>query len=297
MTAPADTNPVTVILVHWRRPEECLETLAAFRGQTAAVRFILVDNGSPPDQVDALRAAAPDARFITLPENVGFGPGMNAGLRDWLADPDGGEFVVLAPHDARPAPDCVEKVLGELRRRPEAGIACAEYGEPTKPGYDWLRGPMSVPAGRGKRAEAWEPVAFPNGTLMAFRRACLQQVGLFDERYYAYTEEYDIARRARRAGWGVGVVWGAVVGNPIRAASSKVTWYLLIRNQLLAVRDTHGRARAAALSAHLLAAGAARRLLAPGRQNEGDRAGVRWRAVRDFWRGRFGPPPDFTGVK
>ena len=39
---------------------------------------------------------------------------------------------------------------------------------------------------------------------MLARRECLADVGLFDERYFAYCEEAELAIRAKQAGWQVG---------------------------------------------------------------------------------------------
>jgi len=281
-------SAIPVILVHWNRPAELAATLAAFRRQTAAVRFVIVDNGSPPPALAEARRAGPDAEWLELPANIGFGPGMNRGLNKWLADPAAGEWAILAPHDALPEADCVERLLAVASARERAGLASAEFGEPRKPAYHWLKGPCETHAARGA---GWEPAAFPNGTLMAVRRACLSAVGVFDERYFAYTEEYDLARRARAAGWEVGLVWGAVVKNPMRAASSRIAWYLLIRNQLLAVRDTGGRGVALLLTLRLLVSALLRKVLRRSARSEADGAGVRWRAILDFWRGRFGAPP------
>jgi N-acetylglucosaminyl-diphospho-decaprenol L-rhamnosyltransferase len=281
-------NPVLVILVHWNRPDELAATVSAFRRQTLPIRLVIVDNGSSASVVSKARQMIPDAEWIELPQNVGFGPGMNRGLKAWLADSNGGEWAVLAPHDALPEADCLERLFATATARPKAGLISAEYGEPRKPAYHWLKGPYEVPVQRGA---GWEPTAFPNGTLMAVRRGCLTQIGGFDERYFAYTEEYDLARRAVRAGWEVGLVWGAVVKNPIRAASSRITWYLLIRNQLLAVRESTGIAAAALLTIRLLAMGFVRWITFQSARSEADKAGVRGRAILDFWRGRFGPPP------
>src|SRR5207248_1975913 len=81
----------------------------------------------------------------------------------------------------------------------------------------------------------------PLGTLMLAGRRCLQGVGLFDERYFAYCEEADLGERARRAGWEVGLVWDAIVHNPHMSGGSAAVEYLQLRNSLLLVRDHFGR--------------------------------------------------------
>jgi len=47
--------------------------------------------------------------------------------------------------------------------------------------------------------DGWEDAGYPHGTLLLARRECLLDIGLFDERYFAYCEEADLGERARRA--------------------------------------------------------------------------------------------------
>jgi GT2 family glycosyltransferase len=126
---------------------------------------------------------------------------------------------------------------------------------------------------------------------MLLRRACLTDIGLFDERYFAYCEEADLGERARRAGWDVGVVWGAVVRNPSWSVGSAVADYLMLRNSLLLVRDHFGRYPATIR--FLMAVGStAWQLVSPGRRPPVFSPAARVRAMTDFLRGRFGPPPE-----
>jgi hypothetical protein len=174
--------------------------------------------------------------------------------------------------------------------RPRAGLACAEYGTGTVPGYTLLHGYDlygTRPLGSG-----FCPVEYPNGTLFVVERGCLRDIGLFDTRYFAYGEEFDLGRRALSHGYEVGQVWGAVVENPGRIAASRTVWYLNMRNGLLATRQRDGVGAAALRSVLMLARGAvevARRERGP----EVPPFDVRARAVLDFWSGRFGPPPEF----
>ena len=89
--------------------------------------------------------------------------------------------------------------------------------------------------------EGWEPAGHPHGTLMLARRAVLEEVGLFDERYFAYCEEADLALRAKAAGWETGLIRGAIVVNPDLGTRIAVIDYLQLRNTLLLVREHSGR--------------------------------------------------------
>ena len=69
----------------------------------------------------------------------------------------------------------------------------------------------------------------------------MEEVGLFDERYFAYCEEADLALRAAAAGWECGLVRGAMVRNPYVGSASAAIDYLQLRNTLLLVREHSGR--------------------------------------------------------
>ena len=179
-------------------------------------------------------------------------------------------------------------MLDAVGGRPRAGLASAEFGEPLRPVIDPYFGGIQA---RSEARPGWERADHPHGTLMLARRACLEQIGLFDERYFAYCEEADLALRARAAGWEVGIVWGAVVRNPGVSVSSQVTEYLQLRNTLLLVREHFGRYRATIRVLFALTS-TVRQLIRPARRTPIFSARARWQALADFSRARFGAPPD-----
>jgi glycosyltransferase involved in cell wall biosynthesis len=279
--------PLDVVIVHREQPERCVRTARSLLAQGVAVRLVVVDNGSSPGVLALLEHELPETEVIPLGANRGFGPAANVGLRRWL-DRGAGEGVALAPHDALLEEGCLQQLLTVAGGRPRAGLASAVYGDPTKPVVDRYFGGILVSA---ERTAGWEQAGHPHGTLMLARRACLADVGLFDERYFAYCEEADLGERARRAGWEVGVVWGAVVRNPSLSVSTAVVEYLQLRNSLLLVRDHFGRYPAfirLAMAIGTTVIGA----VWPPRRTPIFSVPARCRAILDFGRGRFGPPPD-----
>ena len=275
-----------MVIVHRDQPDLCAATIQAFGGQGVPVQITIIDNGSSTAALARLAALAPDTTVVALGYNAGFGPGANAGLRRWLAQPDG-EWVVVVPHDALPQPGCLTRLLAEAACHPGAGFVSAEFG----PGYDftptvdWVIGGYYRPTGRG---EGWQDVDYPHGTLLLARRSALIDVGLFDERYFAYCEEVDLGLRARQRGWQIGMVWGAVVVND-RLPNRAVADYLQLRNTLLLVRTWFGRYPATVRGIYAV-------LVMVGRSARHGPAGlgrsrIELRAIADFIRGRFGPPP------
>ena len=98
-----------------------------------------------------------------------------------------------------------------------------------------------------RRSRAWRPTqwSIPNAGRNIDQHFALRDVGLFDERYFAYCEEADLALRAAAAGWEVGLVRGAIIRNPDLGSRSAAVDYLQLRNTLLLVREHYGRYNAA----------------------------------------------------
>lgn len=291
--------PLRVVLVHWNQPSACLDTIDRFRAGTLPVRITVVDNRSEEPALEQLRAgiAALAARgaeveLVEVRTNSGFGPGANAGLRRFLDDPDDGDWVALAPHDVDPGPTCLADMLTAAAAEPLAGLLCADVGDAMSPVIDPYFGGMVVPAATGPVGELprWEDVDYPHGTLMMLRRACIAEVGVFDERYFSYCEEADLALRARRAGWRIGLIRGAMVRNVHLGSSVRLVDYLQTRNTLLLVQEMSGWYHAfvrAVITLLQVASG----LIRPARRPLIFDAGARLRGLRDFALRRFGPPP------
>lgn len=280
-----------VVLVHWNQPERCSRTIERFQHQGIPTRILVVDNGSREDELGRLRAVVQDSPYdvdlIELGSNTGFGPAANAGFRRWLDDSDGGEWIALAPHDALPADDTLQRLIEAAEAQPHAGLACADVGDGHAPVVDPYFGGLTMPA---DDTPGWQPVDYPHGTLLIARRACLDEIGLFDERYFAYCEEADLGLRAKAAGWEVGLVRGVMVTNPTMRSGSPAVDYLMHRNTLLLVREHSGRYHAC-IRFGIAGCQLFRGLVQPSSRPLLFSAKGRARGMLDFVRGRYGPPP------
>ena len=279
--------PIDIFIPHWNRAERCGATIDALLAQDLPVRITILDNASRPSELERLAAiVGTRATLKPLAQNLGFGPAANVGLRTWLAT-TGGPFAVVAAHDAATRPDCLKALVHAMEQHPHAGIVSAVSGFPHAARLSGHRGPWlpAHPVGEG-----FEVQDFPHGTLLMVRRACIRDVGVFDERFFAYGCEMELGLRARRAGWSVGVSWDAVVGNPERSIPSAVASYLQVRNAIVIVREWNGvgwaviRSLASCLNT-------VRLTFVSSRRPSAFSATARLRAVRDAWTRRMGPPP------
>lgn len=199
MTASIDV----VVPVHgnWALTESCLRSLAA---QTVPHRVIVVDDASPDDTVERLRAY-PDVDVIVLERNRGFAAACNRGIAAGE-----GEIVVLVNNDVTADPRMLEQLAAALSANPAAGSAVPlltrpdglvdSYGlcaDPTMAGYVRFVGSTVADA----LVEPGHRLLGPYGAVAAFRRTALAEVGTLDEGIFMYGEELDLALRLSAAGW------------------------------------------------------------------------------------------------
>ena len=287
---PFSTPPITIVVVHRDRPDTIVRTVRAYLEQTIPTHVIVVDNGSSARADDTLTQLATMAQVIRAGTNLGFGPGANVGLRRWLRC-GVGEWVGISPHDALPEPETLEKLIDAVSERHDVGLLSADVGDGTRPVIDPFLGTIDVAP---TVAVGFESVDHPHGTLMLARRQCLEDVGMFDERYFAYSEEADLALRARADGWHCGLVRGAMVRNPGMSASIERVAYLQLRNTLLMMREHFGRRQVAFRILWTLIQIPVGMVYPPARGLHWSPAG-RLKGIRDHLRGRYGPPPPDIG--
>lgn len=206
---PSSLPDVTVevlVPVHdeWHVVRPCLEALDRFT-QHPLLRVTVLDDGSDA-QVAARLAAWDDGRgpterrVLRNDEALGFVRNSNRGLADARAD-----VVVLLNSDTLVTPGWLLRLLAALAR--DERIACA-MPMSNQASFHSLALPMGwdvfeYAADLGTRGphEPFDAVTV-GGFCVAFRRAALDEVGLFDEAFgLGYGEESDWCMRARAAGW------------------------------------------------------------------------------------------------
>jgi GT2 family glycosyltransferase len=241
--------------------------------------------------------------LVELPENRGYGAGMNAGIQHQMAAGRG--LLLLLTPTVSLTPGSIGRLLAASGQAPQFGILgpvvgwkgrdrVFSYGGVSKPSGDigHHRGEAPPADDAGIAACDWI-----DGAVMLIRTAAIQEIGLFDEDFFLYFEDTELALRARRSGWQVGVVLDAradeAPGSDRRPGAYQ---YLHARNGMEYARRAAGLpgVRAGARR-HLRELRAAlRRLATPGLPDRGGqwmRLRCEWRGVWDFATRRFGAPP------
>lgn len=271
---------------------ECTATVKAMCAQQLPLCVTVIDNNSKPEAFDVLRSQLdPEIELVRLKENKGWGGALNVVLRRWLQE-EQNPYCLISAHDAVPEPDCLRLLVDSMNRDSKIGIACPQYHDQFIGRFSSWRGVFPEYA-RASATGTAQLVDVPHGTLMLARRECLQQVGVFDERYFAYGDEHELGLRARTQGWKVVMVWGAIVTNPGTWTESPLRSYLFARNSLLLVRDYCG-SLSGFLRAVLISLNTVRLMIRSPSKSFAFSARARFSAVRDYFLGRWGRP-NFAG--
>jgi len=202
--AQADTAPVAILIVAYKSRATIPKVVAALERQSLKpARVRLLENGSPEgERVDA--AALPDwIELIESAENTGFARGNNR-----LAEGVDQDWLLLLNPDAFPEPDWLEQMMAATRRWPEAALfGCTQeaYGAPgvldgAGDVYHFTGLPYRAGYGRRMDPPPEGEVFGPCGAAALIRRNVFERLDGFDEDYFCYVEDVDLAARARLAG-------------------------------------------------------------------------------------------------
>ena len=191
--------------MNWNRKEllgACLASLA--RQSEVPFEIIVVDNGSADGSAELAEKSG--AKVIRNRENRGFCAANNQGIAAAR-----GEFIALLNNDAEAEPGWLAALLGACGKRPDVGMAAGKTLVWEDPRRIDKAGHLIFPDGqnRGRGTGAWdkgqfdreEEVLWPDGSAALYRREMLNQIGGFDEDFFAYGDDAELGLRARIAGW------------------------------------------------------------------------------------------------
>jgi N-acetylglucosaminyl-diphospho-decaprenol L-rhamnosyltransferase len=230
-TPPAPRPACSIIIVNWNvcaLLRRCIASLPDAAGPGLRYEVLVVDNASHDDSVAMVRAEFPGVRLLVNTVNRGFTGGNNQGI----AASRGRTLLLLNP-DTEMAPGALTTLLATLDATPDVGVVGPQLRNPDGSTQSSRRRfptlataliestPLQPYLPRHPLLRRYYVADQPDdvrhdvdwitGACMLVRRAALQQVGGFDERYFMYSEELDLCRRIRAAGWRIVYEPAAVV--------------------------------------------------------------------------------------
>jgi N-acetylglucosaminyl-diphospho-decaprenol L-rhamnosyltransferase len=210
---------VSVVIVSYNTEHLLIEAVQKVKGAAngLAIECIFVDNASSDGSVALIRKEFPGDALIVNPVNVGFGRANNQAIA--LAK---GRYILLLNTDAFVAPDTLVKTVGYMDSSPQCGILgvrlegrdgelqpCARYF-PTPVNQFLQRTGLHKVFRKVRMVDdmAWDHASVRQcdwvvGCYYLVRKELVNQIGLFDPRYFLYFEEVDHCFAAKKAGWNV----------------------------------------------------------------------------------------------
>jgi GT2 family glycosyltransferase len=274
---------LSILIVNWNIApllRRCLASIIAAPGVTLAedatslrTEIIIVDNASSDDSRDLLAREFPAVRVIANAANVGFTQANNQALA--LAR---GDSVLFLNPDTEIIGDALRSMVGYLQAHPDVGALGPQlrYGdgqiqssrrrfptlataflESTLLHQWWPENPVARRYHMADRPDDQEQdVDWVVGACIMARRAVVEQIGGFDERFFMYSEEMDWCRRVKAAGWRIVYLPAAQVihyeGKSSEQAVAARHIYFNI-SKILYFRKYHGRWAAEAVRGFLWA--------------------------------------------
>ncbi len=198
---------VSVIVVNWNGKAFLDDCLSSLRNQTFLdFELIVVDNGSTDGSVEIVRSHFPDCLIIRNTSNYGFARGNNQGIEKAK-----GKYIALLNNDAEAESHWLEELVKVAEEDQRIGMLASKIylqgGHKIIDNVGHLIYRDGLNRGRGRleadhgQFEQMEEVLFPSGCAALYRREMLEEIGLFDEDFFAYGDDTDLGLKGRLAGW------------------------------------------------------------------------------------------------
>jgi GT2 family glycosyltransferase len=231
---------LSIVVVSWNAKAYLLQCLESIRANRSGVRLetLVVDNDSSDGSPEAVEGHFPEVRVIRTGANLGFAKANNIGIRQ-----SRGRYFCLVNSDVVVHSNCMERLLDYMDAHPETGLAGPQVlnGDGTLQD-NWrsapsLRGSLLrtfgieshgslVPPGGAEQRPSSVDVL--SGCFWIARREAVAQVGLLDENFFMYAEDYDWCKRFHASGWDVVYVPSAVATHYGGASSANTPTHCFV---------------------------------------------------------------------
>lgn len=211
-------------ILHWNSPSSAFLSACSLHKTSIALDseldIAILDNGSALDNRNELISLCASAPFHihVSPANVGFAAGHNLLVRHALLKSY--DYILLLNSDCEMTEGSLSKMTSYMNENPTCGASSPEilcrddssivdFAGAT---HDWkaLSSTRATSLSEGlTMMRSFRETFWLAGTALLLRLSALREVGLLDERYFAYFEDNDISVRLVNANWRLAIVPGA----------------------------------------------------------------------------------------
>ena len=217
-----DQVDLAIIIVSWncrKYLKSCLKSIFQSK-KDSSVEIFVVDNNSSDGTVEMVKKEFPKVQLIANNFNAGFAKANNQALK--IAK---GKYLLLLNPDTEVKADTLTKAVAYLNDHPKAGIMGCKILNPNGslqnsvrrfpnlssqilillkfhnffPDLEPLKKYFAKDFNYHKEQEADQIM----GAFFMIRKECLDEIGLFDEKFWLWFEEVDFCKRVKDKGWKV----------------------------------------------------------------------------------------------
>lgn len=212
---------LSIIIVNWNVRELLKQTLHSIYKnppRTHSFETIVVDNDSQDNSAEMVEKEFPQVTLIKSPKNVGFAAGNNLGIK--IAQ---GKIILCLNPDTEVLPEALDFIPEAFAKDKQLGAMGVKLLNPDRtlqpscksfPDLDtvfWNATSLDTIFPRSKIFGKYNMTWFdhdreievdqPMGAALAVKREVIDQIGIYDERYFMYFDEVDWCYRIKKAGW------------------------------------------------------------------------------------------------
>ncbi len=233
---------ISVIIVNYNGEkflEECLNSL--FTQAYKNMEVLVVDNASSDSSVEFIRNNFKNVKIIHQNKNLGFAEGNNIAIRQAR-----GEYIATLNNDTIVEKEWLSELVNAMEFDKRIGICASKilfYNNRNIinstgicvdkiSGFTWDRGFGDKD---GEKYKKKQMVFGACAAAALYRKDMLDQIGLFDDDFFAYHEDVDLAWRAQLYGWKCMYVPAAIVYHHLSATAglnSPFKEYFANRNKI-----------------------------------------------------------------
>lgn len=180
--------------------KNCIESILKHKTSNLSLEIIIIDNASTDDNYIWIKQQYPSIIFKQLDKNYGFSCAVNEGIK--LAQ---GKYVLLLNNDTEIQEGFLECLLSCIESDPKIFSVCSQmiqYHDPTlidDAGDEYNLLGWAYKRGDGKLVDTYKQVqsVFSSCAGAAlYRKSVFEEIGYFDENFFAYMEDVDISYHA-----------------------------------------------------------------------------------------------------
>lgn len=203
---------VWIIILNWNGLEdtvECLKSLQCVNTLNTDIHIIVIDNASSEDPQEKIKELFQNVTTIRLDLNYGFSGGCNYGIR--MAIQANADYVLLLNNDTVVHPDFLEPLVDYLTKNTQVGVVSPLICYANEPERVWFAGAKIIfllgyfqhkYLNQLRQSIPLIPITsdYVTGCCMLIPTSVIREVGLLDNKLFAYFEDTDFCIRLKKRG-------------------------------------------------------------------------------------------------